>query len=167
MNTGAVIFRPVKPEDNSELAQIIRSVLTELKVPEKGTTYADPELDCMFETFAGDRAAYLVVEESGKLLGGGGIIHLRGATDDICELQKMYLLKAARGRGIGRKLLAACLKKARDLGFRQCYLETMSDMKRAQALYLEYGFQYLDERLGNTGHYVCPVWMIKDLEQDV
>ena len=164
MKISDVIFRPVAASDNAELAVMIRTILEELGVPKIGSTYEDKSLDHMYESFSVEGAAYFVAEHKNKLLGGGGIIHLKDASDDICELQKMYLSKTTRGMGLGSKLLKICLEKARELGYKYCYLETMSYMKAAQALYLKNGFIYLDQRMGNTGHYVCPVWMIRDID---
>ena len=164
MKIGDVIFRPVAASDNSDLAVMIRTILDELEVPQVGSTYEDQSLDLMYESFSVEGAAYYVAEYNNELIGGGGIIHLKDAPEDVCELQKMYLAKSTRGKGIGTKLLAICLEKARDLGYQYCYLETMSNMKAAQALYIKNGFQYLDQRMGNTGHYVCPVWMIKNID---
>lgn len=163
MNEREVLIRPIEPADNKEIATIIRLALEELEVPEKGTTYADKELDQMYESFSVKGASYFVAEEDGKLLGGAGIIHLKDEPEEICELQKMYLTKDARGRGIGSMLLKRCLKSALELGYKNCYLETMSDMIVAQDLYVKNGFKYLKHRMGATGHYVCPVWMIKEL----
>jgi putative acetyltransferase len=36
-------------------------------------------------------------------------------------------------------------------------------MNAAQALYKKNGFISLDKPVGNTGHYSCNVWMLKDL----
>ena len=164
MKISDVIFRPVAASDNAELAVMILTILDELEVPQVGSTYEDESLDHMYESFSVQGAAYFVAEYNNTLLGGGGIIHLKDASEDICELQKMYLSKATRGMGLGSKLLMICLEKARDLGYKYCYLETMSNMKAAQALYVKNGFRYLDQRMGNTGHYVCPVWMIRDID---
>ena len=163
MNTSEVIFRPISRFDNDSLADLIKSVLKELDVPKKGTTYEDIELSRMYETFSHPRAAYYVIEQKQKLLGGAGIIQLKNEAEEICELQKMYLLPEARGRGLGKRLLEICIKEASELGYNQCYLETMSNMLTAQELYKRAGFKYLEERMGTTGHYVCPIWMIREI----
>ena len=62
MNRGKPEIRPIVPHDNPELARIIRSVLDELEVPREGTTYADKELDAMYECFNQPGAVYFVVE---------------------------------------------------------------------------------------------------------
>ena len=42
-------IRPIEKKDNEQIAKLIRSVLIDFGVPKTGTTYADKELDCMFE----------------------------------------------------------------------------------------------------------------------
>ena len=163
MKKSEAVIRPIRCSDNESVRLLIRTVLDELGVPHEGTTYADKELDNMYLTFSIPRSAYFVVEDKERIIGGGGIIRLKNAESDVCELQKMYLLPEARGRGIGRRLLDKCLEVAAALNYKSCYLETMSDMHVAMKMYESYGFRYLKERLGDTGHYVCPIWMIKDL----
>jgi len=36
-------------------------------------------------------------------------------------------------------------------------------MKDAQKLYNKVGFKYIDQPMGDTGHYSCTVWMIKNI----
>ncbi len=158
-----VIIREIQKEDNSEVANVIRTVLIEHNVPKVGTAYADPQLDYMFEAYSEPKATYFVVENKGKIIGGAGIAPLANGSPEVCELQKMYFLPETRGLGLGSKMMETCLQKAKDFGFKQCYLETMPYMEAAQKLYLKTGFQYLDAPMGCTGHNSCPVWMIKDL----
>jgi len=161
MNTP--ILRPVENKDNPHLARIIRSVLIDFGVPKVGTAYEDIALDRMFETYRADRSAYFVVEDNGEIIGGGGIAPLANFDGNVCELQKMYFLPVARGRGIGTQMIDLCLNKAREFKYDKCYLETMSYMEAAQKLYKRYGFDYLDGPMGDTGHYACGVHMILDL----
>jgi putative acetyltransferase len=117
----------------------------------------------MYETYQKDRAAYFVVEENGTLIGGAGIAQLEHYDGNVCELQKMYYLPQARGRGIGTTMIKRCLVKAREFGYEQCYLETMPYMEAAQKLYAQNGFEYIDGPMGDTGHYSCPVHMLRKL----
>lgn len=160
---NAIIIREIQKADNVAIAQVIRDVLIEHNVPKVGTAYADPSLDFMFENYSEEKAAYFVVENEGKIIGGAGIASLENGPKEICELQKMYFLSEARGFGLGVKLMEVCLEKARQFEFEKCYLETMPYMTNAQNLYKKSGFQYLDKPLGNTGHNACPVWMLKEL----
>ena len=117
----------------------------------------------MFETYDNPRAAYFVVEENGKIIGGAGISQLESSKENICELQKMYFLKEARGKGLGLQMIEKCLAIATEFGYSNCYLETLPVMLVAQSLYKKVGFEYLSAPMGNTGHTNCPVWMIKQL----
>ncbi len=156
-------IRPINQEDNKVVAKVLRKVLIEFGVPKKGTAYADPELDAMFEAYSKPKHAYWVVEIEGKIHGGAGIAPLQHGQAHVCELQKMYFDVQARGKGLGGKMMAALLQKARAFGFTLCYLETMPNMYAAQKLYIANGFEYIKTPMGNTGHYSCPVWMTKSL----
>lgn len=161
MNTPKI--RPIEKKDNIQVAKVIRNVLEDFGVPKVGTAYADKALDEMYETYNTSRSFYFVVEDNGRIIGGAGIAPLENYSDHVCELQKMYFLPIARGRGIGAVMMELCLQKARELKFTKCYLETMPYMKAAQKLYKNAGFKDLDGPMGNTGHFACPVHMIKDL----
>lgn len=156
-------IREVIKPDNPHLAIIIRGVLKEMKVPTKGTAYADKELDNMYQAYSVPRSKYFVVEFGDQILGGAGIMQLNKEAKNICELQKMYLHPKARGKGVGSNLLKLCLSFARENNFSLCYLETMPYMLDAQELYRKNGFVYINKPMGDTGHYSCPVWMTKEL----
>ncbi len=158
------IIREILKKDNLEIAKIMRDVLIELGVPKTGTAYADPELDCMYETYLSKRSAFFVVEEDNMVIGGAGISPLRGGEPTTCELQKMYFSVAARGRGLGDQMIDHCLDYAKTQGFELCYLETLPYMKAAQKLYRKKGFQYIDKPMGATGHTSCNVWLTKKIQ---
>ncbi|WP_350285538.1 GNAT family N-acetyltransferase [uncultured Croceitalea sp.] len=160
----STVIRKIEPEDNTEVAKIVRFVFEELGVSKVGTAYADKELDTMYEAYdAMPNGDFFVVEEDGKLIGCAGVSPLANFEGNVCELQKMYFLPQARGRGLGEKLIEVCLDQAKALGFESCYLETMPYMKAAQALYQKNGFEYIDAAMGCTGHSACPVYMLKKL----
>ena len=97
-------IREIENADNVKLAVAIRKVLIEMGVPKVGTAYADVELDAMFEAYQEDRFIYFVVEQAGKILGGAGIAPLKNGDPKVCELQKMYFLPQARGKGLGKQI---------------------------------------------------------------
>jgi len=159
-------LRPVGPADRPALAAIIRRVMSEFGAGGTGFSIHDPEVDAIDRAYAGPRAAYFVVEEDGVVLGGAGIAPLAGADAETCELRKMYLLPAARGRGLGARLLERCLAAARERGFARCYLETFHTMADARALYESFGFIALAGPLGATGHFGCDAWLVRELGPD-
>ncbi len=158
-----VHIREINPGDNEEVARVVREVLVEMGVPKVGTAYADKALDYMYENYDVPKATYFVIDDGGEIIGCAGVAQLENYEGNVCELQKMYFLKEARGRGLGAKMMEVCLDRAREFGYEKCYLETMPYMKDAQKLYKKSGFEYIDAPMGNTGHYSCPVWMLKTL----
>jgi putative acetyltransferase len=160
---SGIQIREIQKEDNPRIAAVIRKVFISDNYPKTGTAFADVQLDFMFEAYDKPRATYFVVEENGNIIGGGGVSQLENSTENICELQKMYFLQEARGKGIGFQMIEKCLAEATEFGYEKCYLETLPEMLAAQRLYKKIGFEYLCEPLGNTGHTTCPVWMLKNL----
>lgn len=154
-----IIIRPITTEDNPKIAAVIRTILVEHGVPKVGTAYEDASLDTMYEFYQQDRSAYFIVQEGDAVIGGAGISPLANYDGNVCELQKMYFLDVARGRGIGTRMLDLCLDTAEQFGFDTCYLETMPYMEAAQKLYQRKGFKFIDGPMGDTGHYSCPVHM--------
>lgn len=156
-------IRKIEPKDNLKIASVIRYIFEELDAPKVGTAYADPHLNTLYEVYQAENEIYFVVEEDGIILGGCGIGNLMDAEFKICELQKMYLAKEARGKGIAQELMQKCLEFAKQSGYNKCYIETLPFMKDAQKLYVKSGFTYIDGPMGSTGHNACDVFMIKDL----
>ncbi len=163
MITSDFIIREIKPKDNAQIAQVIRDVLNEFGAPKTGTAYEDRATDEMFETYQKEKSSYFVIEQDDKIIGGAGFAALDNFEGNVCELQKMYFLPIARGKGLGSRLINHCLSNAKAKGFEQCYLETMPYMDAARALYKKNGFISLEKPLGDTGHYSCSVWMLKEL----
>lgn len=156
-------IRPIRPEDNTSIAAIIRSVLTEFKANKPGTVYYDPTTDDLFKLFSIPNGEYYVIESEGKLLGGAGIYPTPNLPNGCCEIVKLYLLPEGRGKGLGRKLIENCFDIARQHGYQQVYLETMPELKMAVGLYESCGFEYLTKPLGSSGHFGCDLWMLKNL----
>ncbi len=148
-------IRPIRGEDDAAMAAIIRTVMPEFGAVGSGFAIADPEVDWMSRAYAEPRHAYFVIESEGRVLGGAGMAPLTGGDADTCELRKMYFLPEARGLGAGAAMMKACLDAARDAGFRQCYLETLSGMDAAMRLYERSGFRRISTPMGATGHGGC------------
>jgi len=155
-------IRPIQKEDNPFVAEMIRAVLIENNAPKTGTAYEDENLDTLYETYQNEESVYFVLTDGVKIYGSAGIGSLEGS-NEICELQKMYFLQEVRGKGLGSEMIQSCLNFAKGVGYKKCYLETLPAMQAAQKLYKKSGFKYLDTRLGNTGHFSCTTWMLKEL----
>jgi putative acetyltransferase len=156
-------IRTILPADNPAIAKIIRNTLTEFGADKPGTAYYDTATDDMFGSFQVNGSRYHVSVIDGRIIGGGGIYPSAGLPEGVCELVKMYLDPAGRGKGIGKRLIEECLSFARSYGYKQVYIETMPELQKAMSIYEKFGFRYLEGPMGNTGHYGCSKWMLKDL----
>jgi putative acetyltransferase len=165
MMSDDLLIRPIEPRDDTSVAQIIRTVMPEFGAGGPGFAIHDAEVDAMHAAYSQPRSAYFVIESGGRVLGGGGVAPLIGGDADVCELRKMYFLPELRGRGAGRALLERCLKTAHELGFSRCYLETLTGMDAAQALYSRFGFVPLPAPMGNTGHHGCNRFFVRELQE--
>lgn len=157
------MMRPISDKDNEKLAEIIRSVLAEFKANRPGTVYFDPTTDDLYSLFKRDKAMYWVAEMENEIVGGAGIYPTENLPDGCCELVKLYLTPATRGLGLGRALIEKCFETAISNGYTQMYLETMPELRIAMGLYEKCGFEYLKGPLGNSGHFGCDLWMLKQL----
>ena len=156
-------IRPINPDDDAAMAAIIRTVMPEFGATGSGFAINDPEVDWMSRAYAEPRHAYFVVERDGRVIGGAGVAPLAGDDGGTCELRKMYFLPEARGIGAGAAMMSTCLEAARGIGFRQCYLETLTGMDAAMRLYERSGFCRIDGPMGATGHGGCNTFYLLDL----
>lgn len=102
--------------------------------PEPGATH----FQLSPQEVAGGRGTFLIVYADGTPVGCGA---LRLLDAETAELKRMYVSPASRGRGLGRRLVAALEAEARLLGIRRLVLETGVRQTAAIALYRATGFQ--------------------------
>ncbi|HMP98420.1 MAG TPA: GNAT family N-acetyltransferase [Cyclobacteriaceae bacterium] len=157
------VIREIQPEDAGQVKKIIKTVMPEFGAGGEGFAIHDKEVENMYEAYHKPRAIYFVVEIDGKVVGGGGIAQLDGGTADICELKKMYFLPEAREKGLGKLVLEKCLAAAKRFEYKQCYLETFNTMHGAMKLYEHMGFKKIAGPLGNTGHFSCDKYYLKQV----
>ena len=115
---------------------LIGSLNAELSAlyPETGATHfqVNPQ------EVARGRGTFLVVYRDGTPVGCGAV---RLLDVNTAELKRMYVSPTARGKGLGRRLLAALEAEAGALGVRRLVLETGIRQTAALALYRTTGFQ--------------------------
>ncbi|MCX2738792.1 GNAT family N-acetyltransferase [Pontibacter anaerobius] len=156
-------IHPIQPTDNQPLATLIRQVFREFKIDKPGTVYTDPTTDALYQLFQNPASAYFVAEEDSVIVGGCGVYPTEGLPEGCAELVKFYLTAEARGKGVGNQLMQQSIEAARQLGYKQLYLESFPELARAVSMYEKAGFEPLPHALGNSGHYACTIWMIKEL----
>jgi len=158
-------IRPIQPEDNAQIASIIRRVSQEFGLAaESGFAVGDSILDELYQVYQQPNSAYwVVVDQQNQIYGGGGIAPLKGDAT-ILEIQKMYFLPEIRKQGFAKKILELSFEFALAHQIKSVYLETTKVLWQAVKLYEKFGFQHLDHPEGNTGHSeACEIWMLKNL----
>lgn len=85
--------------------------------------------------------AFFLAADEKRPLGCGGVCRYDAST---AEIRRMYVTPEARGRGLGRLVLAALEAEAKELGYETIRLETGNLQPEAVGLYLSHGFEPID-----------------------
>ena len=89
-------------------------------------------------------SAYLVALQGPKLMGYVKLVHCRHPQclngKNSLELERIYVDPAAKGHGIGSKLIAACLAKARNDNYDSLWLGVWERNNDAISFYNNWGF---------------------------
>jgi len=88
--------------------------------------------------FAPPRGTFLVMRLHGEPVGCGGF---KFDPPDAAYIKRMWISPAARGLGLGRRLLQELEQRAKALGYRKLRLETEKALTEAQHLYRGSGFR--------------------------
>ena len=131
----------IESADSPELIRVVRELFLE---------YSESlGVDLCFQGFA-EELASLPGEYSrpaGRLLvmmderQAAGCLALRPINATICEMKRLYLRAAYRGKGAGRALIDALIGAAREIGYERMRLDTLPSMTKAIAIYRSLGFQ--------------------------
>jgi len=92
-----------------------------------------------------------VVEHDGRI--AGSIFLMKGDDPATAKLRLLYVEPSARGLGIGSTLVAACIARARALGYTRLSLWTNDLLVSARKIYQAAGFTLVaEERHHSFGH---------------
>jgi GNAT superfamily N-acetyltransferase len=75
------------------------------------------------------------------LISGQGCVALRRIDEQTCEMKRLYVRPAARGRRLGHAFAASIVQLAKDVGYKKMMLDTVPSMVEAINLYRSLGFK--------------------------
>lgn len=142
-----VIIRPITSADDAAIAAIIRENLRAHHLDIPGTAYFDPELDCLSAYYNNQpekRRYFIAAYDDGTVIGGVGVAEFTGFAN-CAEIQKLYLSDAAKGMGLGKRLMQTAEEFARSAGYSFLYLETHTNLEAAIGLYEKLGFRQIEK----------------------
>jgi GNAT superfamily N-acetyltransferase len=89
-----------------------------------------------------EREAAWVAELDGRRVGS---VYCVRRSDEVAQLRLLFVDVEARGHGVGSKLVERCIEFARERGYEQMMLSTVSPLESAKRIYEAAGFKQTKE----------------------
>jgi GNAT superfamily N-acetyltransferase len=127
--------------DDGDGGRLERAMRAEMAEVYPGLEIASPHMpQAGPEVLNPPNGVFLVGYEDGVAICCGGIKRL---APEVCEFKRMYVVPAARGRGVARELLGALEARALALGYTVGRLDTGPRQPAAQHLYESAGYEQI------------------------
>ena len=98
----------------------------------------EEELNNLSEEYTRPRGCLLLALQDNRAI---GCVTLSKCSSLHCEMKRMYVKPAFRGKRIGRKLAETLIETAEQMDFLYIRLHTLAAMKEAFSLYYSLGFK--------------------------
>lgn len=159
-----MVIREIQPKDDKRVFQLIRQSLKAAHLDIPGTAYFDDSIKSMSRFYFNHprRKYFVLVDSKDQVLGGAGFAEYN-SSQDVAEVQKLYLFDKARGKGYSYLLMEKIEEEALKSGFKQLYLETHQNLPVAILLYKKLGYTLLPAPLPGTQHSAMNHFFIKEL----
>jgi GNAT superfamily N-acetyltransferase len=128
----------VSPHDAASIAPALRDLLAELS-----PSSAQLEVDAIVDRLGDDRLRVAIAVADGQLVGSASLTLLVTLADGLVgRVEDVVVCAAARGGGVGRKLMDALHDEARQLDVAHLDLTSRPSREPANAMYLSLGYEH-------------------------
>lgn len=134
--TMPVIKQALFPNDRDVVVSIFREYVSS-PVANLDFQEYEAEFAGLPGKYAPPQGRLLLARECGTVLGCAA---LRRVDESACEMKRVYVRPAARGRNLGRRLVQAILNEAKIAGYSRVCLDVLPEFTAAQRLYESLGF---------------------------
>lgn len=131
-----IIRQALFPTEREDVISIFREYVSSPTVS-LGFQEYEAEFAGLPGKYAAPEGRLLLAYEGGTVLGCAA---LRRVDESTCEMKRVYVRPAARGRNLGRLLVEAILSEAKLAGYSRICLDVLSEFTEAQKLYESMGF---------------------------
>jgi len=132
-----IAFRPC-PVDEPPAAALVAAMSAEIAALYDGLDLAGPDMPKAGPSeLRPPGGTFVVGFDDGVAVCCGAVKRL---PDGACEIKRMFVTEAARGRGVARALLEELERRARELGYEIARLDTGPRQMRAQRMYERAGY---------------------------
>lgn len=126
------------PEDIDQARQLFREYSAWLEIDLCFQNF-EKELAGLPGEYAAPAGRLLLAYNDTQLV---GCVALRSIDEGVCEMKRLFLREEFRGRGLGRQLIEAIIREAKQIGYQRMRLDTLPPkMNDAIGLYRSYGFK--------------------------
>jgi len=124
------------PDDRATVEALFREYVSSL-AEDISFQNVDDELGTLPGKYARPGGVVLIARDGAE---AAGAVAYRMVEPGVCEMKRLYVRPAFRGRDIGRELANELIDDARARGYRTMLLDTLASMSSARALYRDLGF---------------------------
>ena len=140
-------IRRIKPDEWTAAKRVVyrvaHAIFNDSRPLEESIAYHESrnelkDMNDIQKNYFENGGVFLVMTKNDQLICTGAIRQIEG---EVCELKRLWLLTEYHGRGLGYRMLQACLSFAREKGYKRIRLETDPiAQSRALEFYKKLGF---------------------------
>jgi GNAT superfamily N-acetyltransferase len=143
-----IIITPVESAADIEVARELLAEYMAWTLTVEGDAHDAPtfqghreELANLSRVYSAPAGRLFLARDSDRVAGS---VAIKRHDRRVCELKRLYVRPAFRGRRIGERLARFAVDEARAMGYERMVLDSHISMRSAHAIYQSLGFTFVD-----------------------